>query len=180
MAPQGQCRAARGKLGEQRRIVGRIGHDRDEIVVLGRRADHRRTADIDVLDAFLERRAARHGRLERVEIDHDDVDRRDPVHTHRCDMLGRIAARQDAAMDQRMQGLDPAVHHLREAGMGRHLDDLDARLGDRRGRAAGRQDLDTVPGEPLGELDQAGLVGNRDQGALRLDPGIIGHSSLRC
>jgi hypothetical protein len=40
----------RVELGEQLGIIGRIGDDRDEGVVLGRRADHRRAADVDILD----------------------------------------------------------------------------------------------------------------------------------
>ena len=38
------------KLGQQGRVILDIHHDIDEGVVLGRRADHRRAADIDILD----------------------------------------------------------------------------------------------------------------------------------
>ena len=39
-----------GELVEHRRVVGRVDDDGDEVVVLGRGADQRRAADVDVLD----------------------------------------------------------------------------------------------------------------------------------
>ena len=44
-------------------------------VVLRRGADHRRPADVDVLDALVVGLAGRDRRLERVEVDHEEVDR---------------------------------------------------------------------------------------------------------
>ena len=43
-------------------------------------------------------------------------DRLDGVRRQRRGVAGIVAPRQDAAMDQRMQRLDAAVHHLGEAG----------------------------------------------------------------
>ena len=40
-----------------------------------------------------------------------------------------------------------------------------AGVGDRLGGAAGRDELDAVAGERAGEVDQPGLVGNREEGA---------------
>ena len=47
---EGERGAARLELGQQFGIIGGVGDDRDEGVVLGRRADHRRAADVDILD----------------------------------------------------------------------------------------------------------------------------------
>jgi hypothetical protein len=55
-------------------VVGRVDHHADVGVVLRRGAHHRRAADVDQLDA---RVAA-----ERVEVDHDQVDRLDAVVGH--------------------------------------------------------------------------------------------------
>ena len=71
--------AVLGHLGQDRRIVLRIDHDRHGSVVLGGGPDHRRPADVDVLDALGIGRALRHGRLEGVEIDHEQIDGRNPV-----------------------------------------------------------------------------------------------------
>ncbi len=112
-------------LGEHRAVIERIDHDGDAVMVLRRGAHHRRAADVDVLDRVLER-AARLGdrRRERVQVDDDEVDRLDAVLAHHC-VVGAAAAEQ-AAVDLRVQCLDPAVHDLREAGHRGHVECLDA------------------------------------------------------
>jgi hypothetical protein len=57
-----------------------------------------------------------HGRFERIEVDHDQVDRADLVFGHRGGVLGIVAHGQQPAVDHRVQRLDPAVHHLGKAG----------------------------------------------------------------
>ena len=109
--------------------------------------------------------ALRDGLLERIEIHHQQVDRADAVRLHRAGVVLVVADREQAAMHLRMQGLDAAVHHLREAGELRHFDDLEPGVGQRLARAAGGDQLDAALGERAGEVDQAGLVGHRDQGA---------------
>jgi hypothetical protein len=79
---------------------------------------------------------------------------------------GRIANAQQAAVDDGVQGLDPAVHHLGKLGQVRDVLDRDAGRRDRRLGAAGRDQLDARRVQHLGRLDQAGLVGDRQQGAL--------------
>ena len=96
-------------------VIARLDHDGDVGVVLGGGADHRRAADIDILDAVVESRAARHGLLERIEIDHQEIDRPDVVRAHRFGMRGIVADGEQAAMHRRMQRLDAAVHHFRES-----------------------------------------------------------------
>ena len=105
-------------------VVAGIDHDRHEVMVLGRGADQRRPADVDVLDGGREVGAARHRRLERVEVHHDQVDRRDLVVGHRLGVAGVGAAGEDAAMDRGLQRLHPAVHDLGEAGVVADLDHL--------------------------------------------------------
>ena len=47
---------------------------------------------------------------------------------HRCEMSLIVATMQDAGMNLRMQGLDPAIEHLGKAGEMIDLLDLDAGL----------------------------------------------------
>ena len=129
-------------------------------MVLRRGADHRRSADVDILDAFLETCALIDGGLERIEIDHQEVDRRDAVRLHRLRMFGIVADRQQSAMHLRMQGLDPAVHHFRKSGQLRHIADLQPRRGNRLGGAAGGDEIDAVGRERAGKFDQPGFIGN--------------------
>ena len=98
------------------RVVGRIHDHRHGFVVLGRGAQHRRSADVDVLDRLLVAAVgARHRRRERVEVHHQQVDRRDAVLGH--DRLVGAAPSEQAAVNLRMQRLDAPVHDLREAGV---------------------------------------------------------------
>ena len=62
-------------------------------MVLGRGADHRRPADVDVLDydAGLDV-LDRNGLLEGIEVDADEVDRRDRLAFERRHVLGIVAA----------------------------------------------------------------------------------------
>ena len=106
----------RGEFVEQRRVVARLDHDGDVVMIFRRGADHGRAADVDILDAVGEIAAAGHGRFERIEIDHQDIDGANAVCAHRFDVLGVVADRQQSAMHRRMQRLDPAVHHFRKAG----------------------------------------------------------------
>ena len=71
---------------------------------------------------------------ERVEIDHDQVDRRDAVLGHRRGMLGIVAHAEQAAMDLGVERLDPPVHHFGKAGEVADVADLE-----RRARAARRR-----------------------------------------
>ena len=110
-------------------------------------------------------RAARHRRLERVEVDRHQIDRRDAVRRHLRQVLRQVAAAEDAAVDLRHQRLHPAVQDFRKPGVRGHVRDRHAGLAQRAGGAAGGQDLDPARGQRLGERHQPGLVGDRDQRA---------------
>jgi hypothetical protein len=153
-------------------------HDHGHMgVVLGRRADHRGTADVDILDGRGIVRAPGHRRLERVEVHDQKVDRADAMGFHRRHVLGIVAQRQKPAMHLRMQCLDPAVHHLRETGHIGDIRDGQARIPQRRRRAARRQKLHPPVGEGLGEGFEPGLVGHGQKRAA--DRGECGGSRHR-
>ena len=143
-------------------VVVRIDDDRNAVVILARGADHRRSADIDVLDGVVDRRVvARNGLLEGIEVDDEEIDRLDRVFLHR--RLVRAAPAQEAAVDFRMQRLDPAVHDLRKAGLLRDFDRVDAGVTDRFRGPAGRHDLDTEFPESPDERLQSALVRDADE-----------------
>ena len=145
-------------------------------MVLRRAADHGRPADVDIFDLVLEGRAALQGRLERIEIDDQKVDRGDVVGDHRR-LMRRIGAdREQSAVDAGMQRLDPPVHHFGKPGELRDVDDRQAGGVERRRRPSGRQEFDVAPGQRFAEVDEAGLVGNRDQRPSDLDD-ICRHST---
>ncbi len=153
------------ELVEHGLIILRLDDHGDIVVVLGRSADHRGPADIDILDAGLETGALIDRRLERVEIDNEQIDRRDAVALHRLGMFGIVADRQQSAMDLRMQGFYPTVHHLGKSGQLGYVPDLQSCRRERLRGAAGRDQLNTVGGQGAGEFDQSGFIGNGQQGA---------------
>src|SRR6185437_6529896 len=81
--------------------------------------------------------------------------------------------RQQARVHPRVQRLDPAVEALGEAGQVLHPGHGDACLLDGLRRAAGRDDLRAGRVQGLGELGQAGLVVDADQGAPDRDAGHL-------
>ena len=155
----------RVQFGQDLLILVRLGQHGHEVVVLRRGANQRRAADVDVLDAVLRGGALRHRRLERVEVDRHEVDRRNAVLRHLRQMLRQIAAAEDATVDLRHQRLHPAVQDLRKPGVRRHVRDRHAGLAQRAGGAASGQDLDPARGKRLGERHQPRLVRDRNQRA---------------
>ena len=166
--------AAGAQRVEHRVVVAGVDHDHHVAVVLGRRARHRRSADVDHLDhlglggagAGLAQRLA-----ERIEVHHHHVDRHDAL-------LGELAAvrllgaiGEDRAVDPGMQRLDAAVEDLGRAGDRGDRRHRDAALLEVAQRAAGREDLEAQLDQAARERVDAGLVRHRDERA----PALLGH-----
>ena len=101
---------------------------------------------------------ARDRGLERVKIDHEEIDRPNAVCAHRGGVIVIVADGEQPAMHLGMQRLDPAVHHLGKAGQLRNVHHLEADILDRLGGAAGGNELDPVTGKTAREVDKPGLI----------------------
>ena len=137
--------------------------------VLRRGAQHRRAADVDVLDAGAEVGPAGHRLLEGVEVHHHHIDHLDAV-LGRLGHVGLVVALgQEAAVHARVQRLHAAVHHLGEL---RHVvDGRDGHAGvlQGAGRAARGDDLrPELVHERAGEVRHARLVRHGHEHALDL------------
>ncbi len=128
-------------------------------MVLGRRADHGRAADVDVLDCLrVGRVAARDRLLEGVEVHADQVDLLDPV-LRGCGQMGvLVATGQQTCVQPRVKRLHAPIHHLGKAGEVLYRPHGDAGYGELPGGPAGRDDLHAELDKALGQLDHAGLV----------------------
>lgn len=123
--------------------------------ILGRRTKERRPTDIDLLDAGIA--------AEVVQVADDDVDELNALLVARLDVLGLVAVGKDAAGDLGIDGLQSAVHHLREARDLFHRNDVKAQgnqVLERAGRRDDREIKRVTQGE---ELLQSFLVGDADQ-----------------
>ena len=127
LAPQvgGEAsRALRRQQLQNGRVLAGAGQHRHVGMVLGRRPHHRRAADVDVFNRGLPAHGRiRHRRLEGVQVDHDHIDRVDALGRQVSLMGGVGAPGQDAAVDARVQGLDPAAQDLGGTGVLGHLGD---------------------------------------------------------
>ncbi len=150
-------------------VVGSRGYDGHVLEVLGRRAHHRRSADVDVFDDLLKVHAGLAGRLFKgVQIHHQHVDRLDAVLLDGGD-VGRVGAHvQDASVNLGMQGLDPAIEHLREAGQVADIAHAQARVAQHAGGTAGGDQFHALGGKPPGKFDQSCFVGDAQDGTFDL------------
>ena len=154
------------QLGEHRGVVAGIDDHADPRLVLGGRADHRRPADVDLLDRLGQARLGlRDRRLERIQIHRDQIDRRDAVGFDVALVARVVAAREQAAVHARVQRLHPAAQHLRAPGELRDVDDGQARRAQRLGGAARGDQLEAELGQARANVDETRLVGDGEQRA---------------
>ena len=85
---------------------------------------------------------------------------------HFGDVFVQIAPAEDAAVDFRVQRFHAAVEHFGETGVVGHFDNGDARIGQKRGGAAGGEDFYARFVQSAGKFDCAVFVGQTNQGAL--------------
>ena len=136
-------------------------------MVLGRRADHRRPADVDLLDGLVERYARLADRgFEGVEIDDHEFEGEDAVLGQGPHVLGVVVPAEDAAVDLGMQRLQPPVHHLGKARVVRNVADRDAFGFQVFAGSAGAEDLHAGGGQSAGEIGQPLLIADADQDTL--------------
>ena len=163
-APRLDADLAEPQLREHQLVV--LGPaDGDHVgVVLRGATEQGRTADVDLLDRLvpLDVEPA-DGLLEGIEIDADEVDRVDAVRGEVGDVLGHVAARENAAVHCRVQRHDTVAEHLGEARQLLEPDHRDPLLGEQRRGAAARDDLEVEPDELRRERRDARLVEHREQ-----------------
>ena len=148
-------------------VLPGVGGDRREGMVLGRRADHRRPADVDLLDRLFERHARLADRgFEGVEIDDHQFEGQDAVLGQGLHVLGVVVPAEDAAVDLGMQRLEPPVHHLGEARVVRNVADRDAFGLQVFAGAAGAEDFHAGGDQSAGEIGQPLFIADTDQDTL--------------
>ena len=75
------------------------------------------------------------------------------------------APSQYATVNLGVQCFNPAVHYFRKVSVVRYLDHLDALIAKHTTGSACRENLDATMGKGLCELNDAGFIGDTDQGA---------------
>ena len=146
-------------------VVLGVDHHREPLPVLGRRPDHGRAADVDVLHRVL---VGAVGLLdhpaEGIEVHDHEVDGRDVV-LPQLGLVGRRRSSQNPTVDPGVQGLDPAVQDLRCARVVADLDRRDPELAQRPVGPTGGEHLHFVLDEQPSQPRQVRLVTDTHQGA---------------
>ena len=117
------------------------------------------------------------GLLKLVKVNHHEVDHLDIVLAGLGHMLLGVTTAQQGAVHLGVQCLHAAIHHLRVAGKLLDRGNGHARSLNRLGGSARRDNLNVkIVNQCSCEIDDAGLVGDRDQRAPDLH--ISGHAFL--
>ena len=156
-------------LSRQCFVVGGRGDHGHVFEVLGRRSQHGRPADVDVLHQLTEGDARlAGGLLEGIKIHHHHVDGFDSLRRHSRPVFLAVPHVQDAPMDLGMQRLYPAIQHLGEAGKVGNIAHRKPGFAQGPSRAAGRNQLHVHGGQLAGEIYQACLIRNAQKGPFYL------------
>ena len=85
-------------------------------MILGGGPHHRRAADVDLFDAFVDAGARVDGLGEWIQVDDHQFERRDAEFFQRGDVVHLALIGKQACVHVWVQCLDPPVEHLGEAG----------------------------------------------------------------
>ena len=128
-------------FGENLFVVRRVYHDYHVLIVLRRRAQHRRSADVDILHRFGKVRAAHNRLLERIKIDDNHVYRVHAQFFQLRHMIQVASHGEQPCVNVRVERLYSAVKTLGKTCDFADIYSLYARVFQRGFRAAGGYDL---------------------------------------
>jgi hypothetical protein len=190
-SPRGQREQAVGVAQLSQDGVVALGpdHHGGEGVVLRRGPDHRRPADVDVLDHLgIGHAPPGHRALEWIQVHAHQVDVLDALLGGLANVLGIVTHGEQSGIELRMKRLDATVHDLGKAGEVLDRPDRHAGVAQLRGRPARGHDLHAQRHELTSEIDYPALVGNRQQRSThphrtrsgdRVGPGDLAVDALR-
>ena len=127
-------------------------------MVLGRRADHGRAADVDVFDTGVVVGIRSDGGFERVKVYNQQIDRADAMFSHGRDVFVIVTQGKQPAMHHRMQRFDPAIHHFGEPCDLRHVAHVQPRVAQCLGGSACAQQFNPPVAKCATQVDQAGFI----------------------
>ena len=159
-----QTAARSPQLLSQRRVIAHPRHNRHVFKILGRGTNHRRSANVDVLNQVAERHSRLRRRLfKRIEIHHHHVDRLNSMRGHRGLVLLVSADVKQSSVYARMQRLHAPVQHLRKTRQIADVPYRQSRFAQRPRRSARRHQLHPKASQRLGKLHQPRLIRNAQQ-----------------
>ena len=158
-SPLGERRTPAADRGQKLVVLIRMGHNCRKGMVFGGGPHEARAADVDQFDR-LRRRGAGLGdhALEGVEIHNHRLELLDAVVGQHGQVVGAIAAGENAGEDVGMERLHAAVEHLGKARDRRDIFDVEPMSGERCGGATGAGHTNAGSLEARSQPVDAGLV----------------------
>ncbi len=144
------------------RVPLRIDDDTHPLLILCRRTNHGRTANIDIFNSLLERNPRPgNGLLKGIEIDHHKIDQPDAIVLQLLQMLCRSSG-QNTPMNPGMKGLDPPIQNLRKSRDLGNIANRQPRFGQRFKGAAGRNQVKAQFHKSSGKLHKTCFIGDAE------------------
>src|SRR5690606_30505222 len=124
-------------------------------------------ADVNLLDCLRQRYARLgNGLDERIEVYYNQFERHDAVLLQRGQVGWVVPPAEDPAVNFGVEGLQPAVHHLRKARVIGNVSDGNPRILQAPSRSARANQLHSRLDEASDKLHQPRFVAHADQGVL--------------
>ena len=134
-------------------ILRRVGRNGRESVVFRRRANQRRSADVDLFNRLSHRNVRLgNGFLERIEVNHDQLECQNAVFFQTLHVRRVVVPTQNSAEYFRVKRLQTPVHHLRESGIGGNFVDVQAVFLKELFRSAGGVNFNAAFDQTFGEF----------------------------
>src|SRR5262245_3633411 len=125
--PFRDCAALLSDFGYYGFVIGMIDYDDYVLMVLCSRADHSRTAYINIFDDLFECRVGTLGSLaKRIEVDRYEIDAAYRMALEGLHMIRVVSSSKQSAVNLRMERLHAAVEHLWKTGDRRYVLRLDS------------------------------------------------------
>ena len=151
-------------FGQHGTVIGGINNHGHRLMILRRRTDHRRTADVDVFNGVLKRAVGLGDRLfERIKIHADDVDRVNGMSLKRSHVFRDGTTGENAGMNLGIERLNATVQHLRETRIVGDFLAGHAFLHQQLGGTSRAENVVAERREFAGEVNHAGFIGHADK-----------------
>ena len=157
---------ATSKLFEDANVVVRIAHGQDVEEVLGRRAQQRVSADVDVFQSHRQPRAGLLCNFQKgVEIGSYEINRLQAVLGELFEVARIVAQRQDPGVYRRVKRFDSPAEHFGKARELLNAANGNAGVAQQALGAAGRKQLEAKCFKPTSKVNNASLVVDRQDRA---------------
>src|SRR5262245_221718 len=152
-------------------VICWVDNDRHGFVIFRGASNHRRTTDVDIFNCFGQRYASFCDRgLERIQIDHHQIDRVKTALTRFGFVLRVAATTYEAATQARMPGRHTPLEHVRKCSKARDLANWNVFLPQQDRCSACGNDVDALTLKGARKRSDASFVGNGNQSAGDFHP----------